>query len=123
MEINTDIETLQEWTLREAPADAANAQLRQEIAQLRRELAQVLPAQFPNSWSPMPAGGGRMLVPLYAASPEYREVELKFQASLPANFQIVSIERNQDSTRWIQYEAQKASMDDRHDDICLAIGD
>ena len=65
----------------------------------------------------MPAGGGKMLVVLPEDGDEYGRVAGSFFESLPPGFRIISISRNQDTARWVQYSAQKLGMEERADGI------
>ena len=79
--------------------------VRDELTRLRREIedlkAGMADCQTPTEWTTMPAGAGRMLVTLDETNAEYERVTTRFHESLPRGdgFNIMSIERNQDSTR------------------------
>jgi hypothetical protein len=81
--------------------------------------------ELPGQWDPMPHDlGARRRVQLAPDSTEYQEALARFLERTPEQngiihngFTIVSIERNQDTTRWVQYNAQKMSMEQRHDHI------
>ncbi|WAR21749.1 PAR14-like protein [Mya arenaria] len=76
---------------------------------LRKDLIKEFSGEVPANWKPMK--GNLLVYKMALADQEYTDIAWKFYASSGADFTIHAIEKVQNKSLWLQYEAKKKQLE------------